>query len=99
MPLSRDTIKRYRTLGHDLKPIVTVADNGLTENVINEVNRALEDHELVKVKIAVNDRDARKEITASIAKQCKAETVQEIGKVGLFFRTSTKKNIKTSNVR
>jgi RNA-binding protein len=40
--------KKYlRALGHQLKPVVTVAGNGLTENVITEVDRALSDHELI----------------------------------------------------
>ena len=44
--------KKYlRALGHQLKPVVTVAGNGLTENVITEVDRALNDHELIKIKL------------------------------------------------
>ena len=40
--------KKYlRSLGHPLKPVVTVAGNGLTESVVTEINRALNDHELI----------------------------------------------------
>ena len=43
--------KKYlRSLGHPLKPVVTVAGNGLTESVVTEINRALNDHELIKIK-------------------------------------------------
>ena len=53
--------KKYlRSLGHRLKPVVTVAGNGLTETVLAELNRALGDHELIKVKLAVGDRAAKK---------------------------------------
>lgn len=99
MSLSRETIKRYRTLGHDLKPVVMISDKGLSEGVVNELNRALEDHELIKIKVSITDRDARKTILQSITETCQAELVQEIGKMGIFYRTSKKKNIKTSNVR
>jgi len=50
MILTPDRIKQFRTLGHALKPIVTIAGNGLSENVLAELERALSDHELVKVK-------------------------------------------------
>ena len=43
--------KHLRRLGHNLKPVVTVAGNGLTENVTNEIERALTDHELIKIKL------------------------------------------------
>ena len=46
-------IKQLRTIGHKLKPIVTVAGNGITDGVVNELERALTDHELIKIKLAV----------------------------------------------
>jgi len=53
--------KKYlRSLGHQLKPVVTVAGNGLTEGVLAELDRALGDHELIKVKLAVGDRETKK---------------------------------------
>ncbi|WP_370979979.1 YhbY family RNA-binding protein [Agaribacterium sp. ZY112] len=99
MPLSRDTIKSYRNIGHDLKPVVTISENGLSEGVQNELDRALTDHELVKVKLAIGDREARKTICAEAASKAGAEIVQEIGKVALMYRESNKSNIKTSNIR
>ena len=99
MPLSRETVKHYRTLGHDLKPVVMISDNGLSEGVMNELHRALEDHELIKIKVAIADREARKAILKDLTERCDAELVQEIGKMGLIYRSSKKKGIKTSNVR
>ena len=43
--------KQFRSIAHHLKPIVTVADKGLTANVVAELSRALQDHELIKVKV------------------------------------------------
>ena len=99
MPLSRDTLKRYRSIGHNLNPVVMISENGPTEGVIAELDRALTDHELIKIKIAVNDREARKTIASELCEHSNAELVQEIGKVALLYRESNKKGIKTSNIR
>ena len=53
MTISSADKKYLRSLGHQLKPVVTVAGNGLTESVVAELDRALSDHELIKVKLAV----------------------------------------------
>lgn len=99
MPLSPDRKKQYRSLGHNLNPVVTVAGNGLSDTVMEELNRALDDHELIKVKLVIADRDLRKQVIAEMAKKAKAEIVQEIGKVALIFREARKPNLKLSNVR
>lgn len=99
MPLSKETIKRYRTIGHDLKPVVMVSENGLSDGVLNELDRALTDHELIKVKLAIGDREARKQLIQELCSTSGADNIQEIGKVALLYRESNKKNIKTSNVR
>ena len=59
MPISADRKKSLRTIGHKLNPIVTIAGNGLSEGVLLELNRALDDHELIKVKLAIAERDER----------------------------------------
>ncbi|MGH1374258.1 MAG: YhbY family RNA-binding protein [Cellvibrionaceae bacterium] len=99
MPLSADRKKQYRTLGHGLKPVVTVAGNGLSHTVINELNRALDDHELIKVKLVIADRELRAKVIAEMSKKVNSEIVQEIGKVALIYREAKKPNLKLSNVR
>jgi len=90
--------KQLRAIGHHLKPVVTVAGAGLSENVLAELDRALNDHELIKVKLAVDDRENRGEIAASICDQLKAEIVQSIGKVILILRRNSRANPKISNL-
>ena len=51
MPLTQEQKKQYKSIGHHLKPVLTVADNGLTEGVLAELERALGDHELIKIKV------------------------------------------------
>ena len=98
-PLSNEQKKRYRSIGHDLHPIVTIAGNGLSETILAEVNRALDDHELIKVKIVINDRELRAQVIAEVCEECKAIDVQQIGKVALLLREAKKPNAKLSNIR
>jgi len=98
MPLSNDRKKQYRAIGHNLKPVVTIADKGLTSGVIAELDRALDDHELIKVKLGINDREARKAAVQALSKKTRAEVIQEIGKVALFYREAKRPNTKLSNL-
>lgn len=99
MALTADNKKRFRTIGHDLKPVVTIAGNGLSEGVLTEINRALEDHELIKIKLAVEDRDTRKAVTEELCEKTRSEIVQTIGKMLLLYREARKPKLKTSNTR
>ena len=51
--------KHLKGLAHPLKPVVMLGNNGLTEGVLAEIEQALEHHELIKVKIASEDRDTK----------------------------------------
>lgn len=99
MSLTPETKKRYRTIGHNLKPVVTIAGKGLSEGVLAELNRALDDHELIKVKLVMEDREERKQTAAELCNQTGAEVVQTIGKIVLIFRAARKPKLATSNIR
>lgn len=98
MTLTPEQKKQFRTIGHSLNPIVTVAGKGLTENVQLEVDRALEDHELIKVKFVVGDRDVKKALTKELCAVVEAIAVQEIGNIALIYRPALKPNPKLSNL-
>lgn len=98
MSLTTDQKKRLRTIAHKLNPIVMVGDKGLSENVQLEVDRALEDHELIKVKFAVGDRDLKRELILKLVDIVEADLVQEIGNVAVLFRRSEEPNPKLSNL-
>jgi len=91
-------IKQLRAISHKLKPVVTIAGKGLTEGVINELDRALTDHELIKVKLAVGSREARAEIARQISAQSGAEIVQSIGNVIVLLRRSPTPDPRLSNL-
>ncbi len=90
--------KQLRAIGHKLKPVVTIAGNGLSDNVLQEVRRALEDHELVKVKITVGDRDARTSIADALCAETGATLVQSIGNIVLLLKRAKKPDPRLSNL-
>jgi RNA-binding protein len=92
MPLKAAQLKSLRGQAHHLKPVVTVADKGLSESVVAEIERALNDHELIKVKLR-SDREKRKEWALDIATRCKAELVNSIGQVACFYRKNEEKPV------
>ena len=96
--LSIQERKRLRQIGHALNPVVMIGDKGFTENVIEELNRALNDHELIKVKVGGEDRVARAALITEIAEASASEVVQTIGKIALLYKKATKQNPKLSNL-
>jgi RNA-binding protein len=86
MPLNDAQRKHLRRLGHDRRPIVLVGQGGLKPNLVAELDRALGDHELVKVRARVGDRGERDRVLAGLAAGTGSELVQQIGHVGLFYR-------------
>lgn len=98
MPISADRKKQFRSIGHKLNPIVTIAGNGLSEGVLLELNRALDDHELIKVKLGIAERDERKAMAIQLQTLPNVELIQEIGKVVILYRANKKANPKLSNL-
>jgi RNA-binding protein len=84
--LSEKQKKYLRRLAHPMSPIVMLGNAGLTAGVINELDRALNDHELVKVAARVGDRVSRDAALGDLAQRTSSEIVQRIGHVGVFYR-------------
>ena len=89
--------KKLRTIGHGLKAVVTVAGNGLSENVIAELNRALDDHELIKLKI-FGDKAERAKVVGSLKNIPETEVIQVVGGMALIYRPSREPNPALSNI-
>jgi RNA-binding protein len=86
MNLSEKQKKHLRRLAHPLNPIVMLGNAGLTDGVVNELDRALTDHELVKVSARVGERDARNAALDLLATRTSSTLVQRVGHVGVFYR-------------
>lgn len=93
MPLSNAQLKFLRGRCHDLKPVVMLGHKGLSEAVLNELDIALDHHELVKIKLAVDDRDSRRQLAEEICRRCDAEPVQSIGKTLSVYRVNPEKPV------
>ncbi len=86
MPLSEKQKKYLRRLAHPLHPIVMLGTAGLTDGVLLELERALTDHELVKVSVRMGDRVARNAALADLSVRTSSELVQRVGHVGVYYR-------------
>src|SRR5437868_4436523 len=91
MPLKNSQLRYLRGLCHALKPVIMIGQKGLTDPVVAELEAALAHHELIKVKIAAEDRDARDAIGAELAAKGAAEVVQKIGNVVCLYRRNDEK--------
>ncbi|MBS0396571.1 MAG: YhbY family RNA-binding protein [Proteobacteria bacterium] len=90
MELNERQKKHLRRLGHPLHPLVTLGQAGLTDGVAAEMERALTDHELVKARARLGDREARDAAFDTLAARTASTLVQRIGNVGLFYRRNPK---------
>jgi RNA-binding protein len=89
-----DKQKRYlKGLAHSLKPVVMVGNSGLTDNVVAEIDNALNHHELIKVRISGQERAERKAMLEEIAERSNADLVQVIGNIGAFYRAAKEPSI------
>ena len=89
MALSERQKKHLRGLAHALHPLVLVGQKGLTPGVAAERARALEHHELVKLRVRAGSREERDAILAELARRTASEFVYRIGNVGLFYKKNS----------
>lgn len=97
MALNGKQKRQLRALGHHLSVVVQVGSDGVTEGVIGAVEQALKDHELIKVKIAEEDREGRALAVEKLATGTESEVAQTLGRTVLLFKK--KKNSKIALVK
>lgn len=90
MPLTEQQKKTLRGLGHALKPVILVGAGGLSAALLEEFERSLDHHELMKVRVNVGDRAERDAMIAELCQRSGADLVQRVGNVGLLFRRKRK---------
>jgi len=90
--------KRFRAIGHTLRPVVTIAEKGLTSSVNGEIDRALNDHELIKLKVVADDRHERRDIISLIEATHELQVIQAVGSIALVYRAAKKPNPALSNI-
>ena len=90
MPLSGKQRRYLRGLGHNLEPIVQIGKLGLTDAVTAAVDTALEEHELIKVRIGTECPDDRHDVAERLAPAVKSEVAQVLGRTLLLWRKRPK---------
>jgi len=88
MALTSKQKQHLRGLAHHLKPIILVGNKGISEQLLEEFNLAIEFHELIKVKLNSTDRQAHTQMVQQIVDHSASEIIQSIGKTATFFRAS-----------
>lgn len=86
MNLTKEQKKELIAQSHKLHPVVMIGSKGLTEAVNIEIERALESHGLIKIKVAGTDREARNDMFTTICNTHHAELINSIGFIGTFYR-------------
>jgi len=86
MTIDNKTKQILKGKAHKLSPVIIIGNKGLTPAVHLEIERALIDHELIKIKINSDERDERKEMIEKICQKHIAELIQSIGKTITIFR-------------
>lgn len=85
-PMNKLEIKKLKALAHKLKPIVTVGQHGMKDSISEELDSALDFHQLVKLKVNLGDHDARNTLVVELSKKHNAELIQRIGNVAVYYR-------------
>ena len=78
--------KLLKARAHALKPVVTVGNEGLSVPVLKEIEISLKAHDLIKIRVTGDDRDARLALLGEICKRSGASPVQHIGKILVVYR-------------
>jgi RNA-binding protein len=87
-PLSPAERKLLKARAHALKPVVTVGNEGLSAPVLKEIEISLKAHDLIKIRVTGDDRNARLALLGEICNRSGASPVQHIGKILVVYRES-----------
>lgn len=93
MTLNSKQVRYLRSAGHALNPVVMIGNNGLSETVLNEIDRSLNAHELIKIKVAGDDRTLRVQMLQEICDKLGAAAIQRIGKQLVIYRPAAEPKI------
>lgn len=90
-PLTSAQTRFLRGQAHGLKALLQVGGKGISDTLVAELNQLLEDHELIKVKVGAEDREARDAMIDLLAERSQAGIVQRIGHTVVLYRASKDK--------
>jgi len=94
LELTVEQRKYLKAQAHTLKPVVMIGSQGLSESVIKEAETAIAAHELIKIRVLGDDRDAREDYLTQLCATLNAASVQHIGKLLLIYRPAVKPKLR-----
>jgi RNA-binding protein len=86
MPLTGKQRRHLRALAHELRPVVQIGKDGIDDGLVAAVDRALADHELVKVKVGEGAGLDRHDAAATLAAKTQSELAQVLGNIVVLYR-------------
>lgn len=84
-PITAALRKDLKARAHHIKPVVQIGQKGLTGTLVAAVDKALEDHELIKIKF-IEYKEEKNEISSKLSEETHSEIVDFIGNVVIFYR-------------
>jgi RNA-binding protein len=90
MPLTTGQRRYLRGLAHPCKVIVRMGRQGAAEALLREIDAALDAHELIKIRLAADDRTERDRLLREVCASTRSELVQRVGNVGTLYRERRK---------
>ena len=92
LEISSEQRRALRARAHALDPVVIISQNGISENVLKEIDHSLKAHELIKIRVFSDERAVRETYLSDICKTLHAAPVQHIGKLLVLWRPETEEN-------
>ncbi len=77
--------RKLKSLAHHLKPVVQIGQKGLTDSLFKAVDKALSDHELIKVKF-VDFKEEKHDLADEVVSETGAALVGMIGNIAILYR-------------
>jgi len=98
-PLSPPERKLLKARAHALKPVVAIGNEGLSAAVLKEIETSLKAHDLIKIRVTGDDREARQTLLGEVCSRTGASPVQHIGKILVVYRESQEAPAPTAKKR
>jgi RNA-binding protein len=86
LDISSQERSALRAAAHPLRPVVLIGERGLTESVLKEIDLNLKAHQLIKVRVAGDDREARSTMLETICDTLGCASVHHLGKTLIIYR-------------
>ena len=86
LQITSEQRRELRARAHGLNPVVSISENGLTDNVLKEIDLSLKAHELIKIRVYGDNREERVNFMGRICEELATANIQMIGKLLVVWR-------------